>query len=164
MRALFALLLPVALLLSHSPSRADAPSVTRLRVKKGAHTLELLDGAAVVRSYKVALGPGGAGPKVREGDRVTPVGRYWVSGAIPSQFHLFMHVSYPNDGDKKRFEALKASGKLPARATIGGDIGIHGGGGGVHGDWTAGCIAVENAEIEEIARLVKPGTALDVED
>jgi murein L,D-transpeptidase YafK len=156
-----AVLLALACFLVAPPSNA-APSVTRIHVKKSTHTLELFADKTLVKTYAVALGPGGSGPKLREGDKVTPVGRYFVGHAIPSQFHLFMWVSYPNADDKKRFETLKSEGKLPKDARIGGDIGIHGGGG--RGDWTLGCIALENDEIVELSRLVKDGAIVDLED
>lgn len=145
-----------------APRSEAAPSVTRIHVKKSTHTLELFADKTLVKTYTVALGPGGSGPKLREGDKVTPVGRYFAAHAIPSQFHLFMWVSYPNADDKKRFEALKSTGKIPKDARIGGDIGIHGGGG--RGDWTLGCIALEDGEIEELSRLVKDGALVDIED
>jgi murein L,D-transpeptidase YafK len=153
-----------------SASFAQPTHVTRIHIKKSTHTLELFDGAAMVKSYKVAIGPGGSGPKLREGDKVTPTGRYWVGAGRPSQFHVFMDVSYPNDADKKRFDTLKSEGKLPKDATIGGAIGIHGVGSktlsGVHkaSDWTWGCIALDDDEIDEISHLVKAGTPVDIDD
>lgn len=145
-------------------AQAQDRTVDRIHIKKSTHTLELFAGTTLVKSYKVAIGPGGSGYKQREGDKVTPVGRYSVGHAIPSQFHLFMWVSYPNEADKKRFAELKSEGKLPKDATIGGDIGIHGGGGGQYQDWTLGCIALENDEIEEVAKVTKDGAAVDIED
>lgn len=162
MRHIFAALALLACFSIAPRSRADERTVTRIHVKKSTHTLELFADKSLVKTYTVAIGPGGSGPKQREGDKVTPVGRYFVGQAIPSQFHLFMWVSYPSDTDKKRFESLKAEGKLPKSASIGGDIGIHGG--GSRGDWTLGCIALENNEIEEVARLTKAGAIVDIED
>jgi murein L,D-transpeptidase YafK len=143
-------------------AQASDRTVDRIHIKKSTHTLELFADKTLVKTYKVAIGPGGSGHKQREGDKVTPVGRYWVGHAIPSQFHLFMWVSYPNDADKKRFDSLKTEGKIPKEARIGGDIGIHGG--GSTGDWTLGCIALEDSEIEEVARLTKDGAVVDIED
>jgi murein L,D-transpeptidase YafK len=143
-------------------AQANDRTVDRVHIKKSTHTLELLADKTIVKTYKVAIGPGGSGYKQREGDKVTPVGRYFVGHAIPSQFHLFMWVSYPNDADKKRFDSLKSEGKIPKDARIGGDIGIHGG--GSTGDWTLGCIALEDSEIEEVARLTKDGAIVDIED
>jgi murein L,D-transpeptidase YafK len=147
------------------------PHVTRVHIAKKAHKLELFDGERVVKSYSVALGPGGAGPKTREGDKITPTGHYVLAAARPSvKFRTFIAVSYPNEEDKKRFASLQASGAIPKDATIGGDIGIHGIGSTPLApfhkltDWTRGCIAVDNAEIDEIASLVPGGTPVDIDD
>ena len=78
-----------------APSSAE-PRVTEIRIHKSAHTLELVSGGEVVKTYRVAIGPGGAGPKRMQGDRVTPVGRYKISGRIKNLFHEFLVVSYPN--------------------------------------------------------------------
>ena len=145
--------------------------VTRISIKKSAHELELLHDARVVARYRVAIGPGGAGNKRREGDNVTPVGHYRIVGHQRSQFHIFLRLDYPNADDRLRFEALKASGELPKSATIGGDVGIHGAPSRAEWkqdhkkfDWTAGCVAVDDLEIEDIAARVKDGTPVDIDD
>lgn len=151
-------------------SEAQAPAITRVRIVKGQHVVQLWSGTQIVRSYGAAIGPGGAGHKQREGDKVTPVGHYHLAKGVPSRFHVFMRVDYPNADDWRRFSELKKDGTLPKEATIGGDIGLHGVGSkdlaGVHkkSDWTLGCVAVDDAEIDEIASLVKDGTPLDIED
>jgi murein L,D-transpeptidase YafK len=133
--------------------------------------LEGKDGA--IASYPVSLGPGGPGYKHREGDRITPVGHYKVVNRGPSTFKIFMRLDYPNAEDWARFRRLKAAGELPNGATIGGDIGIHGGtpDGLNHGDtpiatrdWTLGCIGVEDDEIVEVARKVPDGTPVEIDD
>lgn len=174
-RLLAPLAVSLALLASCSASAAPSPTerVTRVVIKKGDHSLSLLSGDKLVKSYGVALGPGGAGPKLREGDKVTPVGRYHVTAHQPSQYKVFLRLDYPNAEDHKRFAALKRSGQLPADATIGGDIGIHGPPVRLAGpvkaslkafDWTLGCIALDEDEIDEVSRLVKDGTVVDIED
>ncbi|CAN5348172.1 hypothetical protein BH09MYX1_BH09MYX1_58050 [soil metagenome] len=170
--ALLVAALAVYSLAAAHDAHAEAPELAdRVVIKKGAHTLTLMHGAAILKTYKVAIGPGGAGPKHREGDMTTPVGHYKIDWRAPSQFHVFMHVSYPNADDQKRFAEMKAKGEVPATATIGGDIGIHGAPGNpawktTHKtvDWTAGCIAVDDLEIEEISKLVPYGTAVDIDD
>jgi murein L,D-transpeptidase YafK len=154
-----------------STAWGGSPRATRVHIKKSAHTMELLDGERVLERYTVAVGPGGAGPKHREGDRVTPVGRYHVVQRGPSSaFHVFMLIDYPNAADRARFRRMRAAGDLPPGATIGGDVGIHGGNpdGWTSADdvrdWTLGCIAVTDAEIERVAALVVNGTIVDIED
>jgi murein L,D-transpeptidase YafK len=161
--------------------RAEAASgkrVTRVLVKKQAHSMQLLAADArgeeeIVASYKVAIGPGGNGPKRQEGDMTTPVGRYHVTMHQPSQYKIFLRLDYPNAGDYRRFTMSKARGDFPSSARIGGDIGIHGPPVSMsegakttlkEHDWTAGCIALDEDEIVEVARLVRDGTVVDIEE
>ncbi len=177
----FVLALSVALsALALVPTADAAPPkrVTRVLIKKGDHTMKLLaadkhGNEDIVASYTVAIGPGGPGYKKQEGDSVTPVGRYHITMHQPSQYKWFLRLDYPNAQDRIRFEQLKKSGQLPKSATIGGDIGIHGPPVRFDPemkaelkkhDWTLGCIAVDEDEIIEMARLVKDGTPVDIED
>ena len=131
----------------------------RVVIQKDAHTLELYRGSRLLKTYKVALGPNVKGAKERQGDGRTPEGTYVIdSRNRNSAFHLALHISYPNEEDRRR---ARRSGVSP-----GGDIMIHGlpNGMGALGnahllrDWTQGCIAVTNDEIEEIWRVVRNGT------
>ncbi len=148
-----------------------APKV-RLVVSKGKHEMTLYEGEQKGETFKVALGPGGAGHKQREGDKVTPVGRYHIIAKQPSQdFRTFLRLDYPNADDRKRFAELKKAGALPKGATIGGDIGIHGAPRApewkdVHKkyDWTWGCVALDDQEIDRLAKKVPVGTVVDIED
>jgi murein L,D-transpeptidase YafK len=167
-----ALAAALAASLALAPARAgsDSSVVTEIRIDKSDHRLELLAGAEVVRSYRVALGSGGAGPKRFEGDRTTPVGTYRVSGRIPGLFRRFLVVSYPNEEDRARFADLKRRGEVPLGRGVGHGIGIHGVGrpglDGVHkeSDWTLGCVALDDAEIDEVASLVRDGTRIVITD
>jgi murein L,D-transpeptidase YafK len=150
------------------------PRVTRIHVTKSTHEISLLDGDTVVATYVASLGPGGAGPKRQEGDNVTPVGHYHVIGHQPSQYRVFLRLDYPNADDRARFAALKAAGQLPPGAHIGGDIGIHGTPQGHKwdadrasfrgADWTAGCVGVQDEEIDDISAWVRDGTPVDIDD
>ena len=131
------------------------PRVDRVIVKKKDHKLLLMNGDTVVKSYSVALARGGLGPKQQEGDHKTPEGCYRIdSRNQSSRFHRALHISYPNEADKARAQRLSVD--------PGGDIMIHGiqNGLGWIGaahrlvDWTNGCIAVTDNEIEEIWTLV----------
>jgi murein L,D-transpeptidase YafK len=125
--------------------------------------LTLLRQGQVLKTYKVALGHEPEGPKTQRGDNRTPEGEYTIDARnAHSQFHLALHVSYPNAADRARAAKL---GVNP-----GGDIMIHGLPpayaylGPLHRqtDWTLGCIAVTNAEIEEIWSLVPNGTKVEI--
>lgn len=132
-------------------------------ILKKEHRLELLFQGNVIRTYKVALGRGGLAPKEREGDGRTPEGRYVIdAGYANSAYHRALRISYPNAEDRKRAAKL---GVLP-----GGAIMIHGlpnGKGWVGAshrlyDWTLGCVAVTDPEIEEIWKLVAVGTPVEI--
>ena len=170
-QSFYALLLaPWLALVSAVPSAPQKPpEVTLVRVDKSDHTLQLLAGDTVVRSYRVALGPGGLGPKRYEGDMTTPTGRYLLQGRF-ALYHQFINVTYPNPDDRARHAELRKRGEIPEGRGVGFGIGLHGVGSaelaGVHkaSDWTAGCIAVDDAEIDEISALVKDGTPIEIQD
>jgi murein L,D-transpeptidase YafK len=109
----------------------------------------------VLREYDISLGFTAAGHKQFEGDGKTPEGAYYISHRNPrSAFHLSLGISYPNEADRAY---ASSKGRSP-----GGDIFIHGHTGykGNRGDWTAGCIAVRNREMEEIYSMVQPRTPI----
>ena len=116
--------------------------------------MHLLNGRNVLRSYNIGLGFAPVGDKKVEGDGKTPEGVYYVNRRNPeSEFHLSLGINYPNARDVAEARKL---GKSP-----GGDIFIHGRGRYVDKlvrDWTWGCIAVTNREMEEIYAMVRNGT------
>jgi murein L,D-transpeptidase YafK len=137
--------------------------VDRILVEKGKRTLTLLDGTKVVKTYKVALGRNPEGAKDRQGDHKTPEGIYSVDAKKPdSRFHKALHISYPNPADREHAQKLGLS--------PGGDVEIHSLGsmwgwvGTQHRrmDWTDGCIALTNEEIDEIYPLIKVGTPVEI--
>jgi murein L,D-transpeptidase YafK len=139
------------------------PQADRIIILKSAHTMTLLSGDKVLKTYKVALGTVPVGPKRVEGDHKTPEGNYTIDAKNPqSQFHLSLHISYPSAADRE------SAAKLGTRP--GGAIMIHGLAkqfaylGTLHRqvDWTDGCVAVTNAEIEEIWKLVPVGTRVEI--
>jgi murein L,D-transpeptidase YafK len=150
--------------------KPDENKVTLVRIDKSDHKLEVVAGSHVLKTYRVALGIGGSGPKQFEGDMTTPVGRYHVTTRFRPLFHQFIGVSYPNDADRARYAELKRQGKVPAGRGVGHSIGIHGVGSrklsGVHKeeDWTHGCIAMDDDEIDEFGSLVPEGTPIDIVD
>lgn len=139
------------------------PHADRVVVLKKERTLQLLSDGKVIKTYKVALGGDPVGPKTRQGDHKTPEGIYVLdSRNAHSQFHKSLHISYPNARD--RAEARR-QGVSP-----GGDVFVHGlpngygwvGAGHRARDWTDGCIAVTNEEIEEIWNAVADGTQIEI--
>ena len=135
----------------------------KIVVEKSKRTLTLMSRNGVLKTYKVALGGQPVGPKNRQGDHKTPEGVYSVDRKVSnSTFHRALHLSYPNAADRERAKKL---GVNP-----GGDVEIHGLGakfgwvGSAHRlhDWTDGCIAVTNEEIDEIWNLVEVGTPVEI--
>ncbi|KAF0217577.1 MAG: ErfK/YbiS/YcfS/YnhG family [Geobacteraceae bacterium] len=135
----------------------------RVLVEKRARKLTLYREGRLLKAYQVSLGKQPVGKKTEEGDGRTPEGVYSIDRRkMKSTFHRALHISYPNRGDLAQ---AKARGISP-----GGDIMIHGlfNGLGFLGklhlvdDWTAGCIAVTNPQIEEIWRTVPDGTKVDI--
>jgi len=138
-------------------------SVDRILIEKSARRLMLIAQGEVLKTYKIALGGNPIGPKERQGDNKTPEGTYVIDARNrDSRFHLSLHISYPNERDKNRAKEL---GDSP-----GGDIMIHGikngsswvGDAHAEVDWTKGCIAVTNEEIQEIAKLAPNGTIVEI--
>ncbi|RDW14044.1 L,D-transpeptidase family protein [Paracoccus thiocyanatus] len=134
----------------------DGPAVTRIVVNKGERRMYLMNGETVLKAYDVGLGNEPVGTKRFEGDGKTPEGVYFIDRFNPdSAYHLSLGLSYPNIRDTAH---ARSQGRDP-----GGDIFIHGW--GPEGrqlapgkrDWTAGCIAVTDDEIEEIYAMVKGG-------
>ena len=119
--------------------------------------MELLRDGKILRTYHVALGGAPAGHKRQQGDQRTPEGHYTITYRnAQSRYHLSLRVSYPNAADRAR---ASKRGVDP-----GGDIMIHGATPpGYAGDWTEGCVAVTNAQIEEIWRLVPVGTPIRID-
>ncbi len=135
----------------------NGPAVTSVEVHKADRKMYLLHGTQILKTYKIHLGGNSVGPKQFEGDGKTPEGGYFISHRNPnSAYHLSLGISYPNDADRA-FAA--ANGKPP-----GGDIFIHGENnrGSSRGNWTVGCIAVSDRQIEEIYAMVNPGTPINI--
>jgi murein L,D-transpeptidase YafK len=148
------------LLLIAAPAAAQHGAVDLVRVDKSERTLTLYSGDQPVRTYTgIQLGDEPAGPKRFQGDERTPEGRYTIDYGNPSSaYHLSLHISYPGAQDRAYARAHRRS--------PGGDIFIHGQPYGyserVEGDWTDGCIALADSEIEEVWGLVGDGTPIEI--
>lgn len=142
------------------PAKAKADHIVILKSKR---ELQLWSNGTLLETYRISLGGEPVGPKLQQGDHRTPEGKYVIAGRnAHSKFHRSLRISYPNAEDRVR--AAK-HGVSP-----GGDIMIHGlpNGYGWIGrrhlsrDWTDGCIAVTDQEIEEIWDLVPDGTPVEI--
>jgi|SRR5579872_2024930 len=142
---------------------SNALRADRVLVLKQERTLRLMSAGKVIKTYKIALGGNPLGPKTRQGDHKTPEGTYILdSRNLHSQFYKSIHISYPNAQDRA---AARKQGVSP-----GGDVFIHGlpNGYGWIGkehrmkDWTDGCIAVTDQEMDEIWRAVPNGTPIEI--
>jgi murein L,D-transpeptidase YafK len=141
----------------------SAVSVDQIIVYKSERKLVLLARGKELKSYRVALGGEPVGPKVRQGDHRTPEGSYVLDSRNPnSRFYKAFHISYPSSKD---VAVAKKLGVSP-----GGDIMLHGlpkeyawvGKAHTLHDWTDGCIAVTNEEIDEIWKVVRVGTPIEI--
>jgi murein L,D-transpeptidase YafK len=135
--------------------RYSGPEVTRIQVHKADRKMYLFHHDQVLKEYDIGLGFAPEGHKQFEGDGKTPEGQYFISYKNPnSDYHLSLKISYPNEADVAFAEA---DGKSP-----GGDIVIHGGPREPtrSRDWTWGCIAVTDRQMEVIYSMIKVGTPI----
>ncbi|MDT8070229.1 MAG: L,D-transpeptidase family protein [Terriglobia bacterium] len=143
-----------------SPVNVKADHIVVLKSKR---ELQLWSKGTLLKSYRISLGGAPVGRKEQQGDHRTPEGNYVITGRNShSKFHRALRISYPNPEDRTR--AAKRG------VSPGGDIMIHGlpngygwvGRGHLARDWTDGCIAVTNKEIEEIWDLVPDGAPVEI--
>src|SRR5213080_1620874 len=144
----------------------------KIIVRKAERKLYLYSDKKLVRTYRVGLGLTPIGDKVREGDRRTPEGDFYIfTRNDKSAFYLSLGLSYPNNAHAERglraglitraqydaiTRALRAKKTPPQNTHLGGDIYIHGH--GAQSDWTWGCVALENEDIRELFDAVSVGT------
>jgi len=149
----------------------------RIVVKKADRKLFLYSGDKLVRTYHVGLGLSPVGDKVRQGDRRTPEGDFFIfTKNDKSAFYLSLGVSYPNAAHAERglrdglitkaeyesiISALNAKRAPPQNTKLGGDIYIHGN--GASSDWTWGCVALENDDVRELFNAVPVGTPVRIQ-
>ncbi|WP_263145390.1 L,D-transpeptidase family protein [Pseudomonas sp. RIT-PI-AD] len=141
----------------------DGKAIDKVLVLKSEHRLHLLNRGEVLKSYRISLGKQPKGPKLREGDKRTPEGFYWIDWRKTSaRYNLAMHISYPNARDVEQAKAQKVK--------PGGMILIHGTPLSAEYpewyfhtlDWTEGCIAMTNSDMREVWKLVKDGTMIEI--
>jgi murein L,D-transpeptidase YafK len=134
-------------------------------IDKTERTLTLMAGDVLLKEYRCVLGLNPVADKKCEGDRCTPEGEFHILLKRPhEEWDKFMLIDYPNEQSREKFKANKEQGKIPASATIGGGVGIHGipynkpylVEKGIN--WTFGCISLTNEDVDEVYSLVSVGT------
>jgi hypothetical protein len=133
-------------------------------IDKFNHTLYIYDNGQLTNKYPIELGKNWIGHKKQKGDNATPEGQYTITRKIQngqSKYYKALVINYPNQKDLQDFLIAKQQGKLPKNAQIGGSIEIHGEGGkGIN--WTQGCIALTNDDLDKIFDRVKIGTPVTI--
>jgi len=148
----------------------------RIVIRKETRTLEAYDGDVLKKTYAIALGFAPSGDKEIEGDGKTPEGEFYVFTKNPqSKFHLSIGISYPSTDDAQRgfaggliskaerdaiILAIDAKKMPPQKTKLGGEIYLHGG--GTDKDWTWGCVALKNEDIEELFAAIPVGTRVTI--
>ncbi len=148
----------------------------KIIIRKKLRSLEVYDGDKLIRSFTIVLGFEPIGDKEIEGDGKTPEGEFYVfTKNAESKFHLSLGLSYPSKEDAERgfakgliskperdqiFSAINNKKMPPQKTALGGEIYVHGGGTGR--DWTWGCVALENDEIEELFKAIPLGTNVTI--
>ncbi|WP_188150419.1 L,D-transpeptidase family protein [Teredinibacter waterburyi] len=154
----------IIILLTLMISTSVIAGVDLVKVDKSESRMYLLDGERVVKEYHVAFGANPKGHKQQEGDEKTPEGSYILDyKKEDSSFYRAMHISYPNEQDKANAKKLGVS--------PGGFIMVHGQKNWLgwlslvsqRFNWTNGCIALTNSEMDEFMDLVKVGTEIQIE-
>ena len=148
----------------------------RLLAEKSRRTLTVFSGGRPVKTYRIALGDSPVKPKEREGDGKTPEGTFYVClKNSESRYHLSLGLSYPSAPDAERgvrekliskreqreiLDAVRHYRKPPWNTKLGGEIMIHGG--GTKRDWTEGCLALSDHDVEELYPLIPLGTPVEI--
>ncbi len=139
------------------------PTTTRFHVDKSDRRFDVFVNDSLLKTYPCVLGEKPLGDKFCQGDRKTPEGTFtFRSKRIHEEWHKFIWVDYPNAESWRRYNKRKAEGAIPTGKDIGGEIGIHGVPNGKDhwitsgADWTWGCIALRNVDVDEIYPYILP--------
>ena len=174
--ALFTIGLIVTFCFNPNFAFAERIGKYRIVINKSKRQLSVFSGPIRIKTFPIALGSSPNGTKIKEGDRKTPEGAYYICGKNrQSKFTLSIAISYPNVVDARRalasklisktqynqiFRANRQHQKPPQHTPLGGDIFIHGG--GTATDWTWGCIALEDKDIKWIFREIPVGAKMEI--
>lgn len=154
----------------------NEPQNTLIKIFKKERLLELYVDDQLIDKFNIGLGSSPVGDKSKEGDKKTPVGKYYIcTRNDKSKFTLFLGISYPNIEDAKKgledgfidqniFEKIEKTNKKeiqpPWKTPLGGEVGIHGG--GSSSDWTWGCIALSDKDIKKLWKYAKLKTPVEI--
>lgn len=154
----------------------NEPQNTLIKIFKKERLLELYANDQLIDKFNIGLGSSPIGDKTKEGDKKTPVGKYYIcTRNDKSRFTLFLGISYPNTEDAKKalddglinqsiFEKIEKANKKeiqpPWKTPLGGEVGIHGG--GSSSDWTWGCIALSDKDIKTLWQYAKLKTPVEI--
>ena len=159
----------VAALAAQAPIKlADVDTMrTRIVIDKSDYLLHLYEADRLLRTYPMVLGFEPVGDKRMEGDGRTPEGKFKVRTKYAhAKWSKFIWVDYPTTESWQRFNDRKAAGEIPATASIGGDIGIHGVPEGRdelifdRQNWTLGCISLQRGHVDELYACIRTGTEI----
>jgi murein L,D-transpeptidase YafK len=141
----------------------------RLLICKSQYTLTVIVKNKPIKTYPVVLGPNPIDDKRMEGDGCTPEGIFGIRNMYPHRsWTKFIWIDYPNDESREKHRLSKQKGEIPETATIGGEIGIHGVPDGNDAlieeriNWTAGCISLKTADINEIYENISKSTIVEI--
>lgn len=155
--------IPSALNKPFNPDTINVDSVS-LKVIKSKFRLQVMYKGKILTMYKSVFGPDHLAQKRQEGDRRTPEGTFTILNVKKhDKWDTFMLLDYPNEESYANFERCKMNREIPDNARIGGLVGIHGiwkNGDNViemKHNWTDGCVALKNKDVEELSRIIKPG-------
>ncbi|MFM2338517.1 MAG: hypothetical protein RL115_1710 [Bacteroidota bacterium] len=138
-------------------------------IDKTDYELSVYDDEGWYATYPVVFGNNKLGDKKMQGDKNTPEGSYTITNKrVHEKWSRFISINYPTEVDREKFNLRKKRGEIPANASIGGSIGIHGT--WPHEDfvidrysnWTEGCISMKNDDVKEVYAFIKPGTSVTI--
>ena len=155
-------------------SPCDSKPDTYLVIRKSARAVAWCESGRLMRVFEAGLGFSPNGDKEREGDGETPLGTFYIPRRIPaSQFYRAFLISYPDQGDADKalergtisawqhrsiLQAQKECREPPQNTSLGGLIEVHGSGG--KSDWTLGCVAIDNSEIDRLWQTLDVGDSV----
>ncbi len=156
--------------LTNTSYRPASTNFFRILIDKSEYELSVYDEQGWLVSYPVVFGNKDQGDKLYEGDRRTPIGTYRIVNKKPHpKWHSYMGLDYPTQADLSKFKQRKQAGVIPAKARIGGGIGIHGTWPNEdfavdeYQNWTLGCISLKNNHMEELFKMTPLGTPVTIQ-